>query len=488
MASLDKRVTYRRLTILIAVFVLAMILACGSGQVSPSDPILQPPLVNIGINMDEFLEWIGLFPENVIPPPWIVKPPTSYFMEQDSFRVEGFAISSEDRQAVPLSHPIVTLYEVDYPVNPSEVRELDWQEVGDDRKWAIDDVQMKDDRMVIAAKVSIVLPGGLRQYSDFSNVITVHRGKPPAPSIESPEDGFETTEETIAVKGKGHAGYSIVLFRNDVEVQKVTADGNSKWEISNVPLLAGDNRLLAKIEGTDVKSKIVVVKRKVPQPDFKFPWAEGEARYWTGGPHARGCGSCVMTADALSGLDFSGRWKVYAAASGTIVRAEWFDKTSGKGVEIDHGDGWGTQYIHLEEISPKIKEMKGKWIPRGTYLGISGHTGDGVSSDHLHLELLRNGKPETWVGKVIDGWTVHAMGIKGQEGEFLNYQGSMTRGEESIKEAEWCNTPIALVTIGEQTRVADSPHKKCNQDPSQNNEVSSSCNQLISSNRLPENE
>ena len=402
MASSDKRVTYRRLAIPIAIFVLAMILACGSGQIAPSDPILQPPLVNVGVNMDEFLEWIGLFPAGVIPSPWIVEPPTSYFMEQDSFRVQGFAVSSEDRQAVPLSRPIVTLYEVDVAVNPSVVRELDQTEVGDDRKWAIDNVPMESDHMIIAAKVSIVLPGGLRQYSDFSNVIIVHRGKPPAPSIESPEDGFETTEETIVVKGKGQASYSIVLFSNDVEAGKSVADKDLNWQVNNVALNIGDNKLVARIEGCDVESAPVEVCRRISLvwpfgsgegADYKPDLEMGEISAWFGPNdfHVIYSGGryCPHT-----GIDIAvTRKAVHAVAKGTVFKHGWDSHGGGYFITLDHGE-WISSYFHLEK-EPTLQ--KGTVVKQGDIIATSGNSGAAGTGYHLHFEVHK------WKKDILDG-------------------------------------------------------------------------------------
>ncbi|MBL7209072.1 MAG: M23 family metallopeptidase [Dehalococcoidia bacterium] len=361
--------------------VIIATLACG---VSPERPELQPPTVNIGLKLEDFLEWLGLFPKNIIPPPWIVKPLTTDYIEQNSFQVQGWAINSADRPGVPNTRPIVTLYEVDYPVNPSEVRKLGQTEVGDKRKWSIDNVPMEGNRLVIAAKVSIALPGGLRQYSDFSNRITMHRDKPPAAIIESPQDGTTTREETITVRGTGLAGYDIVLLRNGKEVGVRTADKDSRWQFDDVKLDLFENTFVAGIRGTDVESEKVQVKRI-----FSIWWPFSETSHgtvnawwgrndfhtrWNYGPHA--------------GIDIGptdNDREVLAVAPGKVI-AKGYDNRGGYYVLVDHGD-WMSGYLHLKEEGRKDKGSVLTASDRA--IGTASNSGLWATGVHLHVEIRR---------------------------------------------------------------------------------------------------
>jgi murein DD-endopeptidase MepM/ murein hydrolase activator NlpD len=72
---------------------------------------------------------------------------------------------------------------------------------------------------------------------------------------------------------------------------------------------------------------------------------------------------------------------VRAASSGVVVKAGTYSDTPGFAVELDHGDGALTRYLHLSRLDVRA----GQSISRGQLLGLSGH----ASSDHLHFD--------TWV-------------------------------------------------------------------------------------------
>lgn len=361
------------------VVVIIATLAC-----EPTAPELQPPTVNVGLRLEDFLNWIGLFPQHVIPPPWIVEPPTTYYTEQASFRVRGWAVSSEDRPGVPDTRPIVALYEVDSPKNPSEVRELGQAEVGDSREWSMGDVVMSGDRLVVAAKVSIALPGGVRQYSDFSNTITAYRGKPPAAIIESPQDGTTTREETITVWGTGLAGYDIVLLHNGKEVGVRTADKDSRWQFDDVKLDLFENIFIARIRGTDVESEKVQVKRI-----FSLWWpfsgtSHGTVNAWWGRNdyHIRsGYGS-------HKGIDIGptdNDATVLAVAPGKVIAKGGRDSDmGGYFVLVDHGD-WVSGYLHLEKEGRKDKDSV--LTADARVIGTASDSGTGADGVHLHLEI-----------------------------------------------------------------------------------------------------
>ncbi|NNF76694.1 MAG: M23 family metallopeptidase [Rhizobiales bacterium] len=97
--------------------------------------------------------------------------------------------------------------------------------------------------------------------------------------------------------------------------------------------------------------------------------------------------------------------KVLAAAPGTILRLR--DQVSdrivrtakdrlavqnvfcGNGVVIDHGDGWRTQYCHLQKGSLQVKQ--GQKVKRGQTLGLVGFSGL-AQFPHVHLTVSKDGK------------------------------------------------------------------------------------------------
>lgn len=79
---------------------------------------------------------------------------------------------------------------------------------------------------------------------------------------------------------------------------------------------------------------------------------------------------------------------VLAAQDGKVVRV---DRPSGT-VEIDHGDGWRTRYVHMQNITARV----GQPVPRGEQIGEVGDEAGGTASSfgpHLHFQVLHHGKP-----------------------------------------------------------------------------------------------
>lgn len=84
---------------------------------------------------------------------------------------------------------------------------------------------------------------------------------------------------------------------------------------------------------------------------------------------------------------------VRAIAAGTVGTTKLDHPIAGNYVEVDHGNGYWSRYLHLS----RINVASGKSLPAGGTLGLSGG-GKGVpgagrsTGPHLHLEVWR-GKP-----------------------------------------------------------------------------------------------
>jgi murein DD-endopeptidase MepM/ murein hydrolase activator NlpD len=69
---------------------------------------------------------------------------------------------------------------------------------------------------------------------------------------------------------------------------------------------------------------------------------------------------------------------VFASSGGTVVRAGPYSDTPGLSVELDHGDGMLTRYLHLSRLDVKA----GQRVSRGQRLGLSGF----ATTPHLHWD------------------------------------------------------------------------------------------------------
>lgn len=90
------------------------------------------------------------------------------------------------------------------------------------------------------------------------------------------------------------------------------------------------------------------------------------------------------------GIDLRGRGHVpvYAVTDGEITIAKRF-RVSGKMIELDHGDGVTTRYMHLSKFAKGVKS--GKKVKKGQIIGYTGNTGR-VTFEHLHFEIRIDGE------------------------------------------------------------------------------------------------
>lgn len=96
--------------------------------------------------------------------------------------------------------------------------------------------------------------------------------------------------------------------------------------------------------------------------------------------------------------------EVYAVADGVVLWVR--DRgTAGRYVAIDHGDGWESWYMHLNDDTPGTDDgaaplelgvavTAGQLVEAGEVIGWAGDSGNAEgSSPHTHFELHRNGRP-----------------------------------------------------------------------------------------------
>jgi murein DD-endopeptidase MepM/ murein hydrolase activator NlpD len=72
---------------------------------------------------------------------------------------------------------------------------------------------------------------------------------------------------------------------------------------------------------------------------------------------------------------------LFAPAAG-VVNQSFFHDNAGNLVQIDHGEGWFTTYVHMESRSVEVGDV----LARGDEIGAVGRTGP-TSNDHPHLHF-----------------------------------------------------------------------------------------------------
>lgn len=123
-----------------------------------------------------------------------------------------------------------------------------------------------------------------------------------------------------------------------------------------------------------------------PRPAFQLPFPCGD-RWWLD----------ASTSDHAPALDMfrspnavGTEGSLLVAPADGVVRQSYLDFEPGPGndagnvVQIDHGGGWFTTYIHLQSRSVSV----GQVVYQGQEIGRVGHTGDTSNGvPHLHFEL-----------------------------------------------------------------------------------------------------
>lgn len=136
---------------------------------------------------------------------------------------------------------------------------------------------------------------------------------------------------------------------------------------------------------SDVSSRVQSIARNTNKGLFCAPYGCGRGRTHEGVDIGCDAGFYQMP--------------IYATADGVvdyIVRAG-SNASAGNYVRINHGDGWITQYMHLDQMFV----TKGQNVSAGCLIGLMGHTGGNrdqkirkMSRDltHLHYEIIYSGR------------------------------------------------------------------------------------------------
>jgi hypothetical protein len=148
-----------------------------------------------------------------------------------------------------------------------------------------------------------------------------------------------------------------------------------------------------------------------PADMFQLPWTQGlswiamdgfdnGSRRLSTSPHNYKMGGAVdftPNANVYVGMDTSNFW-VTAAAAGTVF------ETSSCYIKIDHGNGWTTEYWHLDNI----QVTKGTFVYRNQRLGIIANSkyqnvcqGNEYPGPHLHFVM----RPKM-IDTIFSGWAI----------------------------------------------------------------------------------
>ncbi|MDH4119408.1 MAG: peptidoglycan DD-metalloendopeptidase family protein [Acidimicrobiia bacterium] len=160
-------------------------------------------------------------------------------------------------------------------------------------------------------------------------------------------------------------------------------------------------------------------------------------------------GTDIMSVGAVKGLP------VVAAADGVV---DWIGSTCCY-LAIDHGDGWETWYIHLDNDTPGTDDGLGWGIADGIEVGtpvnqgeVIGYLGDSGNAEeagpHLHFEIRKDGiaiNPYEFLVAAPRLGEGSAPAPKGYDGQFRDDDDSVHRANIEILFAEGitkgCNPP-----------------------------------------------
>jgi hypothetical protein len=154
--------------------------------------------------------------------------------------------------------------------------------------------------------------------------------------------------------------------------------------------------------------------RALPTSSLMLPWPGGPANaHRINGGYTYGCGTHRDSNYYAIDFQFAIGEEVSSVTNGIVTEAVGNDQSNGgRGnyVEIDHGNGYRSRYLHLrrtDQGAPFPSYVKsGATVSMGQVIGYAGTTGFS-SGPHLHFDLKLNGrafKPEPMSGVTGFGW------------------------------------------------------------------------------------
>jgi hypothetical protein len=146
-------------------------------------------------------------------------------------------------------------------------------------------------------------------------------------------------------------------------------------------------------------------------PALDLPFAEPQAWQFNGAHTWSGDDD----GSPMSSLDFASSWS-----------QDWGDDTSGDRVaaahdgevtvfsscyvQVQHPDGWGTRYYHLDNVTVATGQQVRAGDPLATYAGNQEQalcSGGHSTGPHLHFALMRNGQYTSLQDVALSGYVVH---------------------------------------------------------------------------------
>ena len=182
-----------------------------------------------------------------------------------------------------------------------------------------------------------------------------------------------------------------------------------------------------------------LIPADLANPSLSLPWAKGETWHFTGGPHG-----AWEDGSAWAALDFVPVGGPFgcalppslatAAAPGLVIYSQNGEVLIDLDKDGHEETGWVLFYLHMASDGrvPVDTEVK-----VGDPIGHPSCEGGFSESSHLHFARKYNGE---WIAAggplpfVLSGWQAHSSGI--------DYDGSMTRGGQTVTAAESWNPQV----------------------------------------------
>jgi murein DD-endopeptidase MepM/ murein hydrolase activator NlpD len=109
--------------------------------------------------------------------------------------------------------------------------------------------------------------------------------------------------------------------------------------------------------------------------------------------------------------------EVYALADGVVFHVG-INRLSGRNIKIEHGDGWESYYLHLNNDNPGTDDGSASWdltvapgleegagVVAGQFIAWVGDSGNAEgTTPHTHFELRRNGGALNAYSYLVDAY------------------------------------------------------------------------------------
>ncbi|MCI4445544.1 MAG: M23 family metallopeptidase [Candidatus Aminicenantes bacterium] len=274
-------------------------------------------------------------------------------------------------------------------------------------------IPQKAIRLIIGAGIAFAVFFVFFLLDYFSMTVTKAKYKDLVKQATAQKELIANYETTVAQMKE-----TITSFENYARKINVLAGIQSPENIKGEPGLGGGGKMDLNVDSKSSKDispgAIQVIKQRAESVEknlsYMFHFFENQTAAlattptiwptvgWVSSPFGPRIDPFTGQNGFHTGLDIATNFgnPVVATANGVVIQVG-FDKYKGNFIAISHGNGFSTEYWHLQKFAVK----SGQKVERGQLIGYVGQTGKSLGP-HLHYEVHINGRPVNPIDYIIE--------------------------------------------------------------------------------------